>query len=878
MKQISEPHPPRAEFIHVEEEWHPCERAVSLRVVNTWLRCGDGGDEVYVTNNQETWVAGEQFCQRQGSHLVSFPQITACKSSLLSLLDLAEVHTSYTRLLDGLHYRDVANNLQLSDSVIDVRGHPDNCTLAFPRLDSPPEDTQCITVYRVVCGRNKANMEPSTVCGSYKLTYHSISFSADDANRTCRQRYGGWLLSTNMQQLSCVSQLLNSSQGLRDNNATTIPLYTSGTNGSAECEVFSPSRSAVLRDSCTAARPTVCVSRYCNGSDNLVAVRNEDRCQCRPGHIRTSAHSCSNILSTVGQDDSNITLFRWFESKWRVERVFTKQMVTQLANLSLPPGMFAFRSAGLIVYTFSTSLQPADTVVAELARNASLFLRVNASSGGTVLSTVGRSLSNFTVWFRRFNFKCYNATNITVSCSFSPFNQTLRFEDGLYEVAVSPHSSSVLSVPALYRIHPRPTSAPTLMTSLPYSSTSVVVPPSGGESTPSLFSSSPSSSNAPSPKGSMVGLFAGIGSAVALLVGLLILACVVLVRRRRKGGVNIQAQRTGHLQEFGTDFPFHQRIRLHFAWGAARYLPYGPPPAADVDAIAEGEQCYREFCQRCTWDHRATTGRMLACFAVHLAPSTPLSAIKQYITDVALADEERGQPDPRTSATLLSKVLQEVGGAGKPPQLPLTTTLVKLIIDQLLVKEGVVADDKIMLQAAILLGFYGFQSLDSICECYPGGQGISATAEDVTLVNHPNGECVIRFQEKSWPLVRIVYVSRAEGQYCPVFAMRTYLSRRKADTGSPGPLFRYLSGSPLTVHHLTREVRELLTAGNINPAIDFGGYSFRIGATTSAIVSGAPDWLIDGLGHWEGRSVRKYRDTELEDLPDMSSFLYRSVL
>ncbi|XP_065194325.1 uncharacterized protein LOC135825639 isoform X2 [Sycon ciliatum] len=591
MKQISEPHPPRAEFIHVEEEWHPCERAVSLRVVNTWFSCGDGGNEVYVTETQETWVAGEQFCQRQGSHLASFPQITACKSSLLSLLGLAvEVHTSYTRLLDGLHYRDVGNVLQLSDSVIDVKRIPDNCTDTFLGNSLPPEDRRCSITNTVVCGRNPAYMEPSTVCGSYKMTYHSISFSADDANRTCRQRYGGWLLSTNMQQLSCVSQLLNSSQGLRDNNATTIPLYTSGTTGSAECEVYSPSRSAVLQDSCTAARPTVCVSRYCNGSDNLVAVRNEDRCQCRPGFIRTSAHSCSNILSTVGQDDSNITLFRWFESKWRVERVFTKQMVTQLANLSLPPGMFAFRSAALIVYTFSTSLQPADTVVAELARNASLFLRVNASSGGTVLSTVGRSLSNFTVWFRRFNFKCYNATNITVSCSFSPFNQTLRFEDGLYEVAVSPHSSSVLSVPALYRIHPRPTSAPTLMTSLPYSSTSVMVPPSGGESTPSLFSSSPSSSNAPSPKGSMGGLFAGIGSAVALLVGLLILACVVLVRRRRKGGVNIQAQRTEPVGITGGD----QSESAVYAAGTSmrnlsvRYsISSSPPTPASPTAVQE---------------------------------------------------------------------------------------------------------------------------------------------------------------------------------------------------------------------------------------------------------------------------------------------------
>eukprot|EP00117_Sycon_ciliatum_P011903 scpid43712/ scgid1329/ len=229
--------------------------------LNTWLDCsGDGGNEVYVSTTQETWVAGEQFCQRQGSHLASFPQITACKSSLLSLLGLVGVHTSYTRLLDGLHNRDVGNTLQLSDSLVVFSRFPVNCSITFLGDSLPPEEASCSNILTVVCGRNPAIREPTTVCGSYKFTYVSISFSADDANRTCRQRYGGWLLSTDIQQLSCVSQLLNSSQGLRDNNATTIPLYTSGTTGSAECEVYSPSRSAVLQDSCTAARPTVCVS------------------------------------------------------------------------------------------------------------------------------------------------------------------------------------------------------------------------------------------------------------------------------------------------------------------------------------------------------------------------------------------------------------------------------------------------------------------------------------------------------------------------------------------------------------------------------------------------------------------------------------------
>ena len=99
----------------------------------------------------------------------------------------------------------------------------------------------------------------SIVCDSHRYTYHSISLSADDANRACREQYDGRRLSTDIQQLSCASQLLTTSQILSNNNVSHIPVYTDVTNGS-RCTTYQPSTNTTHQDSCKEPRPTICVS------------------------------------------------------------------------------------------------------------------------------------------------------------------------------------------------------------------------------------------------------------------------------------------------------------------------------------------------------------------------------------------------------------------------------------------------------------------------------------------------------------------------------------------------------------------------------------------------------------------------------------------
>ena len=121
------------------------------------MDCGNEG-EVFVTNTAKGWVAGEEFCQTLGSHLVSSPQVTACKAMLLGILGKVSVHISYTRLLDKLHFRNVWNNLKVSDNTVTIYQDLEDCSSQYLGDNSQPQDEHCIIPYAIVCGRNTSKI------------------------------------------------------------------------------------------------------------------------------------------------------------------------------------------------------------------------------------------------------------------------------------------------------------------------------------------------------------------------------------------------------------------------------------------------------------------------------------------------------------------------------------------------------------------------------------------------------------------------------------------------------------------------------------------------------------------------------------------------
>ena len=113
-----------------------------------------------------------------------------------------------------------------------------------------------------------------------------------------------------------------------------------------------------------------------------------------------------------------------------------------------------------------------------------------------------------------------------------------------------------------------------------------------------------------------------------------------------------------------------------------------------------------------------------------------------------------------------------------------------------------------------------------------------------------------------------LYVGATGAILCPVAAVLTYLARRP---GSPGPLFIFERGQPLSRVHLVTAIRQGLAVAGVDVS-RYSGHSFRICAATTAAQVGIPDSLIQTLGRWKSSAFLSYIRTPL---PQLTSVSYR---
>ena len=91
--------------------------------------------------------------------------------------------------------------------------------------------------------------------------------------------------------------------------------------------------------------------------------------------------------------------------------------------------------------------------------------------------------------------------------------------------------------------------------------------------------------------------------------------------------------------------------------------------------------------------------------------------------------------------------------------------------------------------------------------------------------------------------VRVI-IGRTDDDLCPVSVLLIYLARRGY---TPGALFQWDNRIPLSKTKFVGATRQALSAANL-PAKDYAGYSFRIGAATTAATAGLEDSTIQTLG------------------------------
>ena len=89
---------------------------------------------------------------------------------------------------------------------------------------------------------------------------------------------------------------------------------------------------------------------------------------------------------------------------------------------------------------------------------------------------------------------------------------------------------------------------------------------------------------------------------------------------------------------------------------------------------------------------------------------------------------------------------------------------------------------------------------------------------------------------------------------CPVEAMVNYIKLRGS---KEGPLFLTSHNQPLTRSYFLVNLRNALAQARIDDS-QYAGYSFRIGAATTALRAGVSDAKIKMLGRWESSAYQLY--------------------
>lgn len=267
--------------------------------------------------------------------------------------------------------------------------------------------------------------------------------------------------------------------------------------------------------------------------------------------------------------------------------------------------------------------------------------------------------------------------------------------------------------------------------------------------------------------------------------------------------------------------------------------------------------------------------RFVSYLSLH---SLSYQTIRSYLSAVRHLQISQGMPDPSLSGFCqLEYVLKGIrrGGAALPKRhrLPITPDILRLIHQKW--SQGVVCYNRVMLWAAFCLAFFGFLRAAEFTCNLNSDPSLWLALADVQVDSHLNPRCIsihLRHSKTDPFGAGVVLFLGATGcELCPVTSMLAFLAIRHS---SPGPLFVFQDGSPLSREGLVAALRQALDSVGISVS-PFSGHSFRIGAATAAAKAGVSDSMIKILGRWKSSAFMGYIRTPRDTLTSISGILAR---
>ncbi len=255
--------------------------------------------------------------------------------------------------------------------------------------------------------------------------------------------------------------------------------------------------------------------------------------------------------------------------------------------------------------------------------------------------------------------------------------------------------------------------------------------------------------------------------------------------------------------------------------------------------------------------------------------------IKTYLSGIRFAQIQAGLGDPfhAKSMPLLEYVLSGIKrehskvGAPPKPRLPVTLDILEHLRGTWL--HPPIKPDSVMLWAATCTGFFGFLRAGEFT--VPSAQGydpqVHLNLADLALDSHKQPSLIrLRIkQSKTDPLRQgaDIFLGATAANICPVKALIHYIAVRSP---TPGPLFVFQSGTPLTRKALVSHVQSALCHAGISPAA-YTGHSLRIGAATTAAQRGLEDSVIQTLGRWKSKAYLAYIKIPPQELASVARAL-----
>ena len=248
---------------------------------------------------------------------------------------------------------------------------------------------------------------------------------------------------------------------------------------------------------------------------------------------------------------------------------------------------------------------------------------------------------------------------------------------------------------------------------------------------------------------------------------------------------------------------------------------------------------------------------------------TYLSAVRFYQIRIGLPDPSQ-IPCPKLPY-ILKGIQNSTTTSTRFHRLPITPDHLRAVYN--VWSTPPVLYDKVMLWAAICVGFFGFLRSGEFTATPTCNSNHVISAADISVDSHSNPQVVTitlcHSKTNQAGKGSIIYLGRTGDKVCPVTALLAYLAVRPP---SKGPLFIFNDGTPLSQQQLITYLRNALFQAGFSTR-GYSGHSLRIGAATTAARMGLSDSLIQTLGRWKSSAFTSYIRKEGIELSQASAHL-----